>query len=75
MDELCVRLRQIGLDAEANRIYNLLHKAAWTTSSELFRELQRALRNIMQSREWPKMPQELRDDLNNDLSILDDHLW
>jgi hypothetical protein len=45
-DELIASLRDEGLTNEADRLYVLLHKVAWTTGSELIGELGQALKKI-----------------------------
>jgi hypothetical protein len=45
-DELIALLRDDGLQTEADRLYVLLHKVAWTTGSELIGELGQALKKI-----------------------------
>lgn len=39
-------MRDEGLSTEADRLYVLLHKVAWTTGSELIGELGQALKKI-----------------------------
>jgi uncharacterized protein YndB with AHSA1/START domain len=43
-DALIASLRADGLDSEAERLHSLLHKVAWTTSSELIGEIGRAMK-------------------------------
>ena len=45
-DELTASLRDDGLSTEADRLYILLHRVAWTTGSELIGELGQALKKI-----------------------------
>ena len=45
-DGLIASLRDDGLSTEADRLYVLLHKVAWTTGSELIGELGQALKKI-----------------------------
>ncbi len=47
-DELIVSLRADGLDSEADRLHDLLHKTAWTTGSELMGELGREMTALKQ---------------------------
>jgi|WetSurMetagenome_2_1015567.scaffolds.fasta_scaffold521940_2 hypothetical protein len=70
VDALCVHLRQIGLDADANRIGHLLHKVAWTSTSELFRALESAFEGLLSGANATKLPQQTRDELNNYLQML-----
>lgn len=46
VDGTIAELRASGCDKEADRLDHLLHKVAWTTSSELFGELGLALIQI-----------------------------
>ncbi len=43
LDELSIRLKSSGFDDIERRIHTLIHKTAWTTSSELLGELRIAL--------------------------------
>jgi hypothetical protein len=45
-DELIASLRADGLDGEADRLHDLLHKTAWTTGSELVGELGREMKRL-----------------------------
>ena len=47
-DDLIASLRADGLDGEADRLHDLLHKTAWTTGSELMGELGREMKKLKQ---------------------------
>jgi hypothetical protein len=70
LDEICLRLHQLGLDAEAARISVLLHEVAWTTTSELFPVLEAALRNVLASPSAEKLSEELKEDLAACITLL-----
>jgi hypothetical protein len=47
VDSTVIEMRQAGLNKEAERLDFLLHKVAWTTSSELFGELGLSILKIL----------------------------
>lgn len=49
-DELIALLRADGFGTEADRLYYLLHRMAWTTGSELIGELGQAMKRLEQER-------------------------
>lgn len=63
IDEICLRLTQIGMSAEANRISYRLHNVPWTTTSELFRELYSELKSILTGPAGGKLCQDVKDQL------------
>ena len=65
VDELCSRLTEIGMNAEADRISFRLHKVSWTTSAELFWELYLELRQIPHGPNAQKLPAAVENDLAN----------
>jgi hypothetical protein len=50
IDTIGQQLRGTGRVDDAERLHTLIHKVAWTTSSELFGELRIALRDIREDR-------------------------
>jgi len=63
VDSLCTHLHQVGLDGEANRINHLLHKVAWTSTSELFKTLESAFNDLLFNTDATRLSQEKRDEL------------
>jgi hypothetical protein len=49
-DRLIAELRNDGLDEEARTIDTMVHRMAWTTSSEFMGELRNALQKIRKQR-------------------------
>ncbi|MRR17817.1 MAG: hypothetical protein EG826_15320 [Deltaproteobacteria bacterium] len=45
-ERLIVTLRDDGLLAESDLLYDMIHKTAWTTGSELIGELGKSIRKI-----------------------------
>jgi hypothetical protein len=72
LDSLCARMRDAGMSSEAERISTLIHKVAWTTSSELFGELKFACRDALASPAVTRLSSDVKDDLENCLCILAD---
>jgi len=70
LDKICSRLRLIGMSKEADQIYYLLHKVAWTSSSELFEELELVFKNLLSASNATKIPQELKKELIGYIEIL-----
>jgi hypothetical protein len=50
IDAIRDKLKSRGLIGEANRLHTLVHKMAWTTSSEIYGELSLALKEIQRQR-------------------------
>ena len=50
IDAIRNKLRSHGFIEEADRLHTLVHKMAWTTSSELYGELSLALKEIRKER-------------------------
>jgi hypothetical protein len=50
IDTIAQRLRSAGFREDGERLNTLVHKVAWTTSTELFGELRIALRKILEER-------------------------
>jgi len=48
VDRIAERLRLHGFTSDAERLHTLIHKVAWTTSTELFGELRIALRQTQE---------------------------
>lgn len=69
LDELIVQLKLAGLSRSAAIIHHRLHEVAWTTSSELFEELQRALTGTLES-DGSKLPELLRGQIERILLVI-----
>ncbi len=50
IDSITEKLKSSGFASDADRLHELIHKMAWTTSSELLGELGMALTNIRKNR-------------------------
>lgn len=72
LDETCLRLREVGLDAEAGRISHLLHKVAWTSTSELFEQLESAFEGLLHGPSAAKFTAQLKEELADYLNVLAD---
>ncbi len=59
IDEVVELLRTVGHEKSADKINHLLHKVAWTTSSELFGELRDEFSAIIQSK--TELPVEIHN--------------
>lgn len=70
-DALCARLRQAGLEADARVISHRLHEVAWTTTVELFDELQRVFEALLASERATRLPRELQDEVRSYIRLLD----
>ena len=70
IDLLGARLRAAGAGAEADRLWELIHQVAWTTSTELFGELRNACREIVTARK-NELPREILDDLRACIRAID----
>jgi hypothetical protein len=70
VDETCIRLRDIGMDAEANRIAHRLHEVAWTSTSELFEELVLVFRWVLAGPNAAKLTQQVKNEITEYLELL-----
>lgn len=70
IDDLCERLRGLGMVDEADRLYFRLHKVAWTSSSELFEEIALQLRGIIEGPNETQLDRETRHEIEMRLALL-----
>ncbi len=63
IDTIAQRLRSNGLVEDGERLNTLVHKIAWTTSTELFGELRIALRKI------PEQGRSVHASLLSDITV------
>ena len=70
VDDLCLRLRGAGMSKEADRINHLLHKVAWTSTSELFRELEVTFEKILSAPNAIKLSDRLKEDLEGYIRLI-----
>lgn len=63
IDAITERLRKAGFAPDAERLHTLIHKVAWTTSTELFGELRIALRQTREDR------MSMDDSLASDIAL------
>ena len=70
LDALTASLIASGFAKAGERISFLIHKVAWTTSSELFGELRIAFREILQQHR-DSLPAHISDDLTDCIQVID----
>jgi HSP90 family molecular chaperone len=70
IDATCLRLREIGMGMEANRISHLLHKVAWTSTSELFEKLEETFEELLAGAHAARLTQQLKEELTSYVKIL-----
>lgn len=70
LDVTCLRLREVGMDTEANRISHLLHKVAWTSTTELFEGLGAAFQAVLSDANAVKLTPLLKEDLVGYITLL-----
>jgi hypothetical protein len=71
--EVCSRLTQLGMTAEANRVSDRLHKIAWRpagTMGELLRDLYSQFKAILASPGAGGLPSDVKDALANYVTII-----
>jgi hypothetical protein len=73
IDSVVGMLRMEGRTEAADQIHLLLHKVAWTTSSELFGELRDRFRGALKSS--PPLPSEIAIRLENFIGVIDATKW
>lgn len=69
IDALCLQLREAGFMNEANQLWTLIHKVAWTTSTELFGELRNAFRAILANSKTA-LPGRIQEDLKACICVI-----
>jgi hypothetical protein len=73
IDALSASIEKAGFTAASRRLFGLVHKVAWSTSTELFYELKNALLAIFdESRET--LPRNLSDDVRACVQAIDEIL-
>jgi hypothetical protein len=72
IDETCKKLRHVGMSDEGDELWMLLHDIPWTTTSELFRELETALDKILNGPNKHRLSDEVRAELQEYVNILND---
>ncbi len=70
LDKTCAQLREIGMATEADQITHRLHAVSWTTTSELFEELEVVLKNVLAGTNAAKMSPELKSDISSYVQLL-----
>lgn len=70
IDEIVDLLRTTSLSNSAEKIHYLLHKVAWTTTSELFGELRNEFHHML--KEKSDISEENREALKNFITTIDD---
>ena len=69
IDTLRDKLRSHGFTGEADRLHNLVHQMAWTTSNELYGELRLALKEI--GKERRDLPADITAELRRLIKSID----
>jgi len=69
IDAIRDKLKSCGLIGEADRLHTLVHKMAWTTSSELYGELSLALKEIRKERR--ELSPEIAGEIDRVLKSID----
>jgi len=70
LDEVCERLTAAGMKQEGKRIHTLVHEVAWTTSTELFYELECVIGGILHNPPSATLPVDLRGELETYFKLL-----
>ena len=70
LDALTASLNESGFSEAGQKIAFLIHKVAWTTSSELFGELRILFREILQQH-GDSLPRHISDDLTDCIQVID----
>lgn len=70
IEGMCLRLRHIGWNAEADIINHRL-KVTWTTSTELFDELELVFKKILSGAKAAELPLQIRDELKYYIQLLE----
>ena len=70
LDKLTASLGESGFSEAGQKISFLLHKVAWTTSSELFGELRILFRELL-AQHRDSLPQSISDDLRDCIQVID----
>jgi len=73
LDELSTELMAADHSHLAATIQHRLHKVAWTVRSELFEELRQVLSGAVQPNQ-PKLPEQLRTNVEQILHAIDSYL-
>jgi hypothetical protein len=71
LDETCMRLREVGMDMEANRIMHRLHNVPWNSTSELFEEFESVLKGVLSGPNATKLTPELKENLHEYIRLLE----
>ena len=69
IDAIRNKLRSHGFIEEADRLHTLVHKMAWTTSSELYGELSFALKEIRKERR--DLPSDIAAEIRRRIKSID----
>jgi hypothetical protein len=68
VDTITEKLRSGGFVSDAERLHELVHKIAWTTSTELFGELRIVLKKIRKERAG--LPSDLSADIRHAIKCI-----
>ncbi len=70
IDDLCESLSVVGMGAESDRLQFLLHEVSWTTTSELFLELEAAFVELLSEPIADKLPVRIQEETKALLGVL-----
>jgi hypothetical protein len=71
LDVVASKLHEIGMGVEAAGLSNVIHKACWTTTTELFWELGQLFRDLLSDEKSTRLPAAFRVELRAYLEMLD----
>jgi hypothetical protein len=73
VDEIIESLQEHELSTSADNIHTLLHRTAWTTSTELLGELRIAFYKVLQD-DTGRLATTLREDIEQCIAVLEQSL-
>jgi hypothetical protein len=68
IDAITAKLRKDGFTSDAERLHELIHRIAWTTSTELFGELRIALRQTL--KEHSGLASHISSDIRHAIKVI-----
>lgn len=71
IDATSSRLRQMGCESDADRISYALHNVAWTSSTELLKNLKELFEELLSNTRSSKLDDEMRDEINDYITAIE----
>jgi hypothetical protein len=71
VDAMSVRLREEGMEMDAELISHMLHKVAWTTGTELLEYLESTFKDLLSSPKVDQLSARLREELRTRLEWIE----